>query len=40
MVLAYNITVTEDGGAPHLVDGRPADLHALIRRHDPKMAGR
>jgi hypothetical protein len=40
MVLAYNITVTGDGGQPHLVDGRPAELRALIRRHDPDMAGR
>lgn len=39
MVLGYHITVTEDGGPPHLVDGRPSDLRALIRRHDPKMAG-
>jgi hypothetical protein len=39
MVLGYNITVTGDGGQPHLVDGRPAELRALIRRHDPKMAG-
>jgi hypothetical protein len=23
MVLGYDITVAEDGGAPHLVDGRP-----------------
>jgi hypothetical protein len=39
-VLAYNITVTGDGGQPHLVDGRPAELRALIRWHDPGMAGR
>lgn len=39
MVLGYGITVTEDGGTPHLADGRPADLRALIRRHDPKLAG-
>jgi hypothetical protein len=39
MVLAYHITVTKDGGAPHLADGRPAKLRALIRRHDPNMAG-
>jgi hypothetical protein len=39
MVLGYTITVTGDGGAPHLADGRPAELRALIRRHDPKMAG-
>ena len=39
MMLGWKVTVTEDGGQPHLVDGRPADLRALIRRHDPKMAG-
>lgn len=39
MVLARYITVTEDGGQPHLADGRPAELRALIRRRDPRMAG-
>ena len=28
MVLGYDITVAEDGGAPHLADGRPAELRA------------
>jgi hypothetical protein len=26
MVFGYDITVTEDGGTPHLVDGSPAKL--------------
>jgi hypothetical protein len=39
MVLGWKITVTGDGGKPHLVDGRPAELRAWIRRHDPRMAG-
>ena len=39
MMLGWKVTVTGDGGKPHLVDGRPAELRAAIRRHDPKMAG-
>jgi hypothetical protein len=39
MVLGWHIRVTEDGGQPHLVDGRPAELRALIRRYDATMAG-
>jgi len=40
MMLGWKITVTGDGGRPHLVDGRPAELRALIRRYAPDMAGR
>jgi len=39
MMLGWKITVAEDGGKPHLVDGRPAELRALIRQYDPRMAG-
>jgi hypothetical protein len=38
-VLGYDITVTEDGGQPHLVDGRPADVRERIRWLDPTLAG-
>ena len=39
MLIGWPVTVTEDGGSPHLVDGRPAELRARLRRLDPKMAG-
>jgi hypothetical protein len=39
MILRYTVTVTGDGGAPHLVDGRPENLRARLRRSDENLAG-
>ena len=39
MVLGYNIVVTEDGGSPHLADGRPDEERAFLRRHNESLAG-
>jgi hypothetical protein len=39
MVLGYPIAVTEDGGTPHLEDGRPEEYRAMLRRHDENLAG-
>ena len=40
MLIGWQITVTGDGGRPHLVDGRPAELRARIRQRNPDLAGR
>ena len=40
MLIGWQITVTGDGGQPHLVDGRPAELRARLRQLNPDLAGR
>ena len=39
MLIDWQITVTGDGGRPHLVDGRAAGLRARIRQRNPDLAG-